>query len=119
MIEARSFINAVAKDGALFVNKDNDNDNGMSIYSPKSNSWEDIEVTNSEEGFILALSTLSKKYLPMTLVNMNSCLIASSTAPATDSASASKRDADASECEVSSKTAKKSRTMASCRYGWI
>ena len=113
MIEARSFINAVAKDGALFVNKDNDNDNGMSIYSPKSNSWEDVEVTNSEEGFILALSTLSKKYLPMTLENMNSSAIASSPAPATDSASASKRDADASECEVSSKTAKKSRTMAS------
>ena len=44
---------------------------------------------------------------------MNSCLIASSPAPATDSASASKRDADASGCEVSSKTAKKSRTMAS------
>ena len=87
----------------------------MLRYSPISNSWENVEVCiNLEEGFaILALSTLSKKYLPKTLINMNNSAIASSPTPATDSAYASKRDADASECEAPSKTAKKSKTMAS------
>ena len=71
MIDAGGHIYAVAKDGALFVDK---NDVSMLIerYSPKDNSWENVEVTNTtgEEGFaIFALSTISKKYLPKNLEN--------------------------------------------------
>ena len=65
MIDARGPVYAVVKDGTLFVNQIN---GSMLRYSPVSNSWENVEV--KKEGFaILALSTLSTKYLPKSLEN--------------------------------------------------
>ena len=78
MIYVRGDTEAVATDGALIVAKRYDDDsNVIERYSPPNNAWETIKVGNapedSEDDYfrIEALCTLSKKYLPKTLENMN------------------------------------------------
>ena len=70
MIDIKGCVKAVASDGALIVS-DCDS-NVMEIYNPKIKTWRSIKVNNATEDFeIWDLCTLSKKYLPVNLVNMN------------------------------------------------
>ena len=76
MIDVRGYTEAVAIDGALIVAK---YDDGTVIerYSPPKNAWETIKVGNATEDSedndfrIEGLCTVSKKYLPKNLENMN------------------------------------------------
>ena len=67
MIDVNGAVEAVVIDGALFVV--DYCSNYMERYSPNSNIWETVKV--SEDFQIQALCSLSKKYLPKNNKNMN------------------------------------------------
>ena len=75
MIDVRGSTEAVAIDGALIVA--GYQSNVMERYSPTKNAWETIKVGNATEDSedndfrIEGLCTVSKKYLPKNLENMN------------------------------------------------
>ena len=76
MIDVRGYTEAVAIDGTLIVAEYDRH--VIERYSPPKNAWETIKVDdatedseNSDDFKILALCTLSKKYLPKTLENIS------------------------------------------------
>ena len=75
MIDVRGYTEAVAIDGTLIVAEYNSN--VIDRYSPPKNAWETIKVGNATEDSedndfrIDCLCTVSKKYLPKNLENMN------------------------------------------------
>ena len=72
MIGITGYSKAVAIDGALIVAELSEL-GGIERYSPQKKAWETIATEDSEDDYfrIEALCTLSKKYLPKTLENMN------------------------------------------------
>ena len=68
MTDVKGIVEVVANNGAIFVT----DSNKIEIYSPKDNTWEKVKVNEESEEFeILAFCSLSKKYFPKNLFNMD------------------------------------------------
>ena len=68
MTDVKGIVEVVANNGAIFVSDTNE----IEKYSPNDNTWEKVKVNNANEEFnILAFCSLSKKYLPKNLFNMD------------------------------------------------
>ena len=68
MTDVKGIVEVVANNGAIFVT----DSNKIEKYSPKDNTWEKVKVNKESEEFeILAFCSLSKKYFPKNLFNMD------------------------------------------------
>ena len=70
MTDVKGIVEVVTINGAIFVSDSDE----IEKYSPKDNTWEKVKVnkeSEDEEFEILAFCSLSKKYLPKNLFNMD------------------------------------------------